>query len=164
MKQYKELGGEYIDNLEEYVETYLRKYPEVKLHIGTDSVKNYKFATAICFEHPSAGVHYIFKRYDIAPIEVVALKMLTEVGYTIEVAEYLEEKLISYKKELGYEEHSKISILHIDVNPDPRWGSHKAYSDVVGWARGAGYRYFTKPYAWAASTAADFLCNKGKFG
>ena len=46
----------------------------------------------------------------------------------------------------------------MDVNPNKRWGSHAAYQEVVGWVQGSGYRYFTKPNAWAASSAADLLC------
>lgn len=160
MKRFKQLGGKYIGNLEIYVENYLREYPGVKLHIGTDSVKNHKFATVICFEHNRAGVHYIFKRFKTEPHNVITVKMLKETEYTIEVAEYLEEKLQGYKEYLGYESHGKISILHFDVNPDKRWGSNRSYNEVVGWAQGSGYRFYTKPNAWAASTAADFLCKR----
>jgi len=46
--------------------------------------------------------------------------------------------------------------IHVDVNPDERYGSNCAYSQAIGYIRGVcGVDPKFKPDAWAASCAAD---------
>ena len=158
MNKFKMLGGKEIDNIGEYVKSYLKLHPEVSIHIGTDSIKNKHFATVICFQFPQRGVHYVFRKFYLDPIDDIRLKILKEAEYTMELAEHLDPFLTSFKKKRMYESDSKIISLHVDVNPNECWGSNKAYREVTGWFIGTGYDVRTKPHAWAASSAADFLC------
>lgn len=156
--RFKLLGGSEINDVGRYVQEYVKKHKDVTIHIGTDSMKNKSFATVICFHFEGKGVHYIFKRFQLEPILDVRLKILKEATYTMELAEYLDPFLKNYKISRQFELDSKAIVLHSDVNPNECWDSNKAYKEITGWFTGSGYEVRTKPYAWAASTAADFLC------
>lgn len=156
--KFKLLGGSEINDIGQYVQRYIKKHPDASIHIGTDSMKNKSFATAICFQFQGKGVHYIYRRFYLEPIVDVRLKILEEAKYTMELAEYLDPFLLNYKKIKKYSFDSKVITLHSDVNPKECWDSNKAYKEITGWFIGSGYDTRTKPYAWAASSAADFLC------
>ena len=67
-KNFKKLGGEFIENLGEYVREYVRNHPGVSVYIGCDSdevnASTLCYVSTICFydELRKDGVHYIFSR------------------------------------------------------------------------------------------------------
>ena len=67
-KNFKKLGGEFIENLGEYVREYVRNHPGVSVYIGCDSdevnASTLCYVSTICFydELRKDGVHYIISR------------------------------------------------------------------------------------------------------
>jgi predicted RNase H-related nuclease YkuK (DUF458 family) len=67
-KKFKKLGGEFIENLGEYVREYVLNHPGVSVYIGCDSdevnASTLCYVSTICFydEFRKDGVHYIFSR------------------------------------------------------------------------------------------------------
>lgn len=67
-RKFKKLGGEFIENLGEYVREYVLNHPGVSVYIGCDSdevnASTLCYVSTICFydELRKDGVHYIFSR------------------------------------------------------------------------------------------------------
>lgn len=71
--KFKRFGGEVIEDLGEYIRSYLKKFPGTSLYIGADSVERGKhilYTTVVAFydEFKRDGVHYIFSK-ELAPNE-----------------------------------------------------------------------------------------------
>jgi len=171
MKNFKLFGGKEIENLGEYLRNYIKLNPRVKVYVGTDSIQNGKFTkyvTAIGLLKPEyigekgdfhygEGVHIVFRRDNIKRIRDVYTRLWHETELTFEVASYVHEELKDvWKQPLNNE---KVPIVHLDLNPDPKWKSHQVHDSSVGYLRGYGFDVHTKNSAWAATCAADFLCH-----
>lgn len=159
-----------VDYLEKvFIEEMSNGY-NLKVYIGTDSQRargGYKFATVVIIGlMESIGLNKdgseIFKGrggikiggtyFDTNQVKGrpgVKERMLKEVGKSIEVAYEISPLLDLYDIPLE---------VHADVNPDVRFDSNKAFSEVVGYIMGMGYDFKVKPDAWASSSAADRLC------
>ena len=159
MKGFKLYGGKKIDNLKEYVEIYLKANPTAVPYIGTDS-KDFTFVTTICFRHPGDGVHIIYRKEKTSRRIDIFSKMMKETDMTMEVVQYLEYELMDLKLERGLGVDDRLFKIHCDVNPNEDAKSNVAHSSVVGMFKGLGYNVDTKPNAWAATCAADFLSHK----
>lgn len=67
-RKFKKLGGEFIENLGEYVREYVLNHPGVSVYIGCDSdevnASTLCYVSTICFydELRKDGVHYVFSR------------------------------------------------------------------------------------------------------
>ena len=67
-RRFKKLGGDFIEDLGEYVREYVRNHPGVSIYIGCDSdevnASTLCYVSTICFydEIRKDGVHYIFSR------------------------------------------------------------------------------------------------------
>jgi hypothetical protein len=150
---------EYLENL---IQEERAKGHIMLVSVGTDSQREgrgYKFATVIlinvredlgggvtkglggkCIERSfKMNVHKMNK-------EGVNERMMTEVSKSIEVAYEIAPLLDKWGIKLE---------IHADINPDPRWESHKALSSAIGYILGMGYDFKIKPEAWAASYAGD---------
>lgn len=71
--KFKKFGGEVIEDLGEYIRTYLRRFPGTSLYIGADSAERGRqilYTTVVAFydEFRRDGVHYIFNK-EFAPNE-----------------------------------------------------------------------------------------------
>jgi predicted RNase H-related nuclease YkuK (DUF458 family) len=122
-------------------------------------------------------------------IRNIAERLWSEIEKVKVVAEYLETALDGHVRrmpetelaELGYEAiQNKLVEVHVDFNPNPhtpiqisRRGrkrrslrrmtvnkSNQLHPTAVGYLVGNGFRVKTKPFAWAASCAADLICRK----
>jgi len=155
-----------IDYLEKLIEIEQEKGNKVKICIGTDSQKKgkaYKFATAIlCEVKEPMGMVYGKMTYigrgakvisgvflDRTPMKIQA-RMLKEVQLSIDVGYNILPLLELY--EIEFE-------IHADVNPDPKAGSNVALEQSVGYIKAMGFTCKIKPFAYAASSGADRLCN-----
>ena len=73
------------------------------------------------------------------------LRMMNEAFRVVEAYQQLEEDLLEFDVE-----------VHLDINPDPMYGSNCAYGAAQGYVTGiTGRDVKTKPEAFAASYAAD---------
>lgn len=71
-RRFKKLGGDFIEDLSEYVLEYVLKNPNVSIYVGCDSdevnASTLCYVSTICFydELKKDGVHYIFSREFVA--------------------------------------------------------------------------------------------------
>jgi len=181
MKGFKLFGGKEIDDLKDYVLNYVTNNDNLRIYVGTDSQKRGStttFATVICFRHYHSGAHIIFKRWNEKTFDMRS-RLIAEVSYSLEIAQFLHDILeeqgkfspVEYVKDEFYEyvkdekgisvkqlKHNNLIDIDIDINPNPKWGSNKAYKQGVGMVVGSNFRCRVKDDAWAASCAADLLC------
>jgi predicted RNase H-related nuclease YkuK (DUF458 family) len=71
--KFKKFGGEVIEDLGQYIRSYLKKYPGTSLYVGGDSVERGRqilYTTVVAFydELKKDGVHYVFNK-EFAPNE-----------------------------------------------------------------------------------------------
>lgn len=50
--------------------------------------------------------------------------------------------------------------IHLDINPNPRYNSHVAIAEALGWVRSLGLTAKVKPEAFAASACADHFVRR----
>jgi len=75
-----------------------------------------------------------------------SVRLLNEVWYAIETAEFLKEAGIPKPK-----------WIDIDLNPDPRFKSNEVFRQAVGLVEGMGYEVRYKTLGPIATYAADHL-------
>jgi len=156
MKGFKLFGGEEIDDLGNYIREYYAQYPEIQIHVGTDSYQNgksTKYATAISFLRPGKGTHVIYRRVSIKRERDMFTRLWNEVEYTREVADFVHESL----NDIYDNRNKKIPVLHLDFNKQPKYKSYIVHDLSVGYLRGFGYDVKSKPDSWCASFCADML-------
>jgi uncharacterized protein len=134
----------FIKDLDDYASS------DGMIFVGTDSqvgATSCIFVTAICLHGRSGerGGRYYFTRLS-EPIKhrTLKLRMLSEVGHTIEIA----NKIIELNSSANIE-------IHIDIGSTAR-SKTRAYVDMLsGWATGSGFSFKIKPDAWASNSVAD---------
>lgn len=172
MEKFKQFGGFLIDDVRQYVKEYIAKHPEVEIYVGSDSMNHRKattFVTVVCFVHPGHGGHIVFRRYNTQRIkarkqdydrakaetentkfwkETLFPRMWREVQDSADIA-------LALKDVVG----NKTITVDLDLNPDEKHQSNVAHDAGVGYIKSLGFKCRTKPEAFAASCAADFLCS-----
>jgi len=155
-----------IDYLEKIIDKEHNKGIKFKICIGSDSQKRgkgYVFATAIIMEMKEYNGKIMNKDtyigrgakvisgifYDKIKVSIKE-RMLREVQMSIDVAYHILDLIELYDIELE---------IHADINPNPNAGSNLAFKDAVGFITGMGFNWKVKPFAYAASSGADKLCN-----
>jgi len=154
MKDFRLFGGEKINDVSKYVGNYIKKFPETKIIVGTDSeqYKNYtNYVTVIGLVKPGKGVHIIYKREKLRKIKDIFSRLWNEVEYTRMVADKLEENI-------NNNSDKKIVTVHIDINNNKKEKSNMVHDSAVGYLKGLGYSVKSKPDSWVATKAADWLC------
>lgn len=189
---FKKVGGEFIEDLGQYLRDYLSKKPGERVYIGCDSVDlttKIQYAVAVCMHNPEygKGVHFVFYKETVPKTKLkygyakeedwhIDGRLWGEITRVEEVASYLEIELegvlprytVGQLKKMGYEPHQiKHVDINIDVNPEKyrkqkgvvkENKSNRQFDASVGFLSSQGYRVITKPDAWAASCAADMVC------
>lgn len=144
--------GRRIENVPQYIRDFrYRKDGEVQLMVGTDSQRrNHKtmISTVIVLYHVGRGGHIIHWTQMLPRIRDLHSKLWKEVEHTAKVVSYLMDNGFS-RDEI---------IVHIDVNPNPRWDSHALYAASKGFFVGMGFadtNIVTKPLSYVAMHVAD---------
>ena len=151
---FKKCNGHKIKDLKEYILNYLLLYPDVLIYIGTDCKRRkqkYNYVTTICFRRPGNGIHIIYERRSFQLKEIKSLfeKLWKEVVITVEILEEITK----------YVDKSKI-VIDLDYTVLEKHDSIIVTDSATGWIKGLGVNVRTKPNAWAASCAADYLVNR----
>jgi uncharacterized protein len=126
---------------------------KVKLCIGTDSQvkgQNIDLVTVIVFRVIGNGGFMFVNKQRMRQHMSLKERMLTEVGASIMVADELREVALVNNIEIE---------IHADINTDPKFPSHQAWSDAQGYSKGMGFTFISKPDAYASSICADRLCH-----
>ena len=121
------------------------------IHIGTDAQKIGKrtdFVTVLVVYNQGRGGRVFFTRQREPKTESLRQKLALETWASIEVAMALAPLLPRGEKQIS---------VHIDANPNPRYKSSDYVKELTGMVMGQGFNHILKPYAWAASHAADHV-------
>lgn len=162
MKNFKILGSDELIDYAVYVRNYVLKHDDVTVFVGTDSSpKSMKFATVIMLYHQGKGAHLIFKEFrptdengKIMVFKDLFSRLFQECLCTYEVTENLNKALEGV---VNRKDGLKRVVADLDINPDPNEDSNVAYAATTGFLKGEGYEVRTKPEAYAASCAADWI-------
>ncbi len=68
------------------------------------------------------------------------------------------ERSLDVARALRDEGGVRVSRIDMDLNSDPRFGSHRLHTTAVGYVRAQGYDAHTKPDLLMATWAANVLC------
>lgn len=148
VKSFKKTNGEYVDVVKHTIDI-LKECPYVDIHIGTDSQNvglNTIYSICIAYRYGTRGVHYIYNRFKLPRIDDKWTKLWKEAEYSIEVAQWLSEKI-------------SVDIqIDLDYNNDKKYFSNKLIQAAKGWANALGYKVNVKPNIQIATRAADYEC------
>lgn len=147
-KIFKTIKGEKVNVVEHTLEI-LRKNPNIKIHIGTDSQNSGVYTTysvVIAYRMGTRGVHYITAIQRYTKIIDMWSRLWKEAELSIETAEWLTQQ-INVRVELD-----------MDYNSDERYKSNNVVAAATGWANSLGYKVNTKPETLIATKAADHNC------
>ena len=148
MRLFKDIHGYRLDPIDHTLKI-LKEYPNVQIHIGSDSQnigKKTKYATAIAFRYGNRGVHYIISKKTEPLLKDMWTRLWKEAEMSIDVAKWL-TSLISVRVEID-----------MDYNSDENFSSNKLISATKGWANSLGYKVNVKPDNQIATKAADYHC------
>jgi len=154
MERWRRLNGQSLGkSLMEAVEETIMRETEMgnrlKVCIGTDSLARAdgaEFATVIVFLREKRGGFMFIRNWELRQNISLKERMLLEVGKSIEVGYELCSLLDKYNVEME---------IHADINTDPLFKSNAALQEAVGYIKGMGFAFKTKPDAFASSSCAD---------
>jgi predicted RNase H-related nuclease YkuK (DUF458 family) len=145
MIKFLKIDGQKIDPLD-YTLNIIKKYPDVKIHVGTDSHSindNTRYITAIAYRFNQSGVHYIYSKSNFPKIIDKWERLWKETELSIEIAQILDNKEINLE-------------IDMDYNSDKKYYSNKLVSVAKGWANSLGFKVNIKPFNQIATSAADY--------
>ncbi len=145
MIKFLKIDGQKIDPLK-YTLNIIKKYPDVKIHVGTDSHSindNTRYITAIAYRFNQSGVHYIYSKSNFPKIIDKWERLWKETELSIEIAQILDNKEINLE-------------IDMDYNSDEKYYSNKLVSVAKGWANSLGFKVNIKPFNQIATSAADY--------
>jgi predicted RNase H-related nuclease YkuK (DUF458 family) len=165
--QHGKLGESLINYLEKLIDVQHELGRKLKICVGTDSQKHgkgFKYATAIIIEmkeptglkiqgkmtYKGIGAMVISGVFTERRKPSIKERMLKEVQMSINVCFHILDLIELYDIDME---------IHADVNPNPMWASNVALTEVEGFCKGMNFTYRVKPFAYAASSGADKLCN-----
>lgn len=150
MRQFMTLHGVEIENLVEYIKDYVSTRENVEILVGSDSqcYRNTKtvYGAVIALYTPGKGAHVLCSRESMPMERNTAVRLMTEVWKSIEIAEYLRENGLPKPK-----------WIDIDLNPDPKYKSNSVLRQAVGLVEGMGYFVRYKSMGAIVTYAANHL-------
>lgn len=148
IKVFKKIDGSVVDVVQHTLDV-LKECPWADVHIGTDSQNHKRHTTyviVIAYRYGTRGVHFIYNKARLPKIRDKWTRLWKETEMTIEVAQWLREKL-------------NVNIqLDLDYNLNPNHFSNGLVAPTNGWAKSLGFKVNYKPDLQIATWAADHLC------
>jgi len=148
---FKRLSDNRAIDLVPYVKQHLADATEnVRIYIGTDS-QNVgdvtKYATVVVLHHGNNGAHVIYSKHSVPRVRDTFTRLWNETELSLEVAEILHDAGLP-----------RADYIDLDYNPDPIYRSNSVLRSALGYVESMGYKARCKPYAHAASSVADAIC------
>jgi hypothetical protein len=155
---FKKIDGEVINDVNNYVNNFIKENPYTDVTIGCDSQehsKYIKYAVVIVMHkmdkygagHGAHVINSTYMDYSKTMKSDIYSKLWVEAELTIQTAQMLNLK--NYTKNIK---------IHLDYNSNEEEYSNVLYSSGMGFVKGMGFEAYGKPYAWAASSVADRNC------
>jgi len=130
---FKTLNSNQQIDIINYISEYLLTHPNVEILIGCDSQNqnliSTTYAIVIGLYKPGKGAHVLYSKWSTNFEKESTVRLLNEVWYSVEVAEYIKNKL-----------NIKATWIDIDLNPDPKYKSNQVLASAVGIVTGMGYK------------------------
>jgi predicted RNase H-related nuclease YkuK (DUF458 family) len=123
--------------------------PDVEVLVGSDSQNRSGltiYTTTVVLRYRQNGAHVLYRREKRERIRDLWTRLWGEVERSLDVARALMEGGVN------------VSRIDMDLNSDPRFGSHRLHTTAVGYVRAQGYEARTKPDMLIATWAANVLC------
>ena len=144
---------EYLENL--IVEERKLEH-QLVVYVGTDAQRkgrghSHKFVSMIALVSEGKGGKLMYSIFTEKRKIGLNEKLLTGVQKSIEVAYLINPLLEKYNIKMQ---------IHVDINSNPKWASHKSMAQALGYIVGMGYDYRFKPNALCASFCADRYAKK----
>jgi len=139
-------------NVVEHTLEQIKKWPNLKMFIGTDAQdygKITRFVTCVCYRYGSRGAHFVYYLEEVKKMDMYQ-RLYDEGTRTIEAAQIISNEIPVV-----------IEALEFDYNTIPKWASNKLVSTMNGWAKGLNYKPVFKNTAsniMIATKAADHVC------
>ena len=148
MKVFKTPKGEIV-NVIQHTLNILKNYPNVTIHVGTDSQTKFAktvYATVIAYRLGNRGVTYITSKQTFPRIDDMWNRLWREAEMSIEIAEWLTQKI-------------NVTVqIDMDYNENKIYKSHMLINATKGWAQSLGYKVNLKPNNQVATKAANYQC------
>ena len=156
------IDGTKIEDVNKYVKDWIEQYPHSEITIGCDSqayARYVKYSVVIVmhvfYESKEANPNRVGHGAHVISATIIDrskglksdlyTKLWAEAMYTVEAAQMLDECTKKIK-------------IHLDYNSKEEAYSNVLYNSGIGFVKGMGYEACGKPYAWASSNVADYLC------
>jgi hypothetical protein len=153
-----------IPETAQYVIDYIKNVDgQAALIVGCDSLpptgKYTILVGVIAIYRLGKGAHIIFRKKRIPRTKAVIDRLWAEVEYAVEIAKYLDKSdVLTSVTNL---ESFQINV-QLDLNADKQFQSNIIHDAALGYVKSLGFDCSTKPFAWAATYAADMIC-RNKF-
>ncbi|MBP6391533.1 MAG: hypothetical protein KA175_08000 [Flavobacteriales bacterium] len=151
MTGFRHMGDGRTVSVLEHVRAQLDLYPDAEILVGSDSHNRGDrtvYTTAVVLRYRRNGAHVLYRRERHRRVQDMWTRLWGEVERSIYVAQWLTR-----------EGQVKVRCIDLDLNSDPKFGSHRLHSTAIGYVRAHGYEARTKPELLMASWAANILCN-----
>jgi len=162
--KFKKFGGEEIPSIFEYVMNKVIDNPSLNVAIGCDSKQlrnKTQYVVTVMLHSPEEhnGAHIVFSRFKIPKIKDRFTRLWKECEYIFEISENMHDSLesIEYKNSSLTNSNYKLVEVHLDLNPNKKYGSNSVYKPAIQWFKSMGYNAVAKPNSHAATSAADML-------
>jgi predicted RNase H-related nuclease YkuK (DUF458 family) len=132
-----------------YINEYMETNTDAEILIGCDSQNSRSktiYAIVVALYRPGKGGHVLYRKWSTERERVRSIRLLQEVWFAIETAEYLKENGVKKPK-----------WIDVDLNPDPRYKSNEVFRQAVGMVEGMGYNVRYKSLGPIATYCADHL-------
>ena len=155
----------YESSQESDVDKFIEDHKECLFFIGTDS-QNYSksgkcvFTSVIIAYRMRKGgaiIRYTDKR-PMIPVEALSARLTVETQRSIEICQFLENKLLDLSEKYEEDYTNNIVGISIDVSSDLKNKSGRYKDMLVGLVMAYGFTALVKPDSWASSTVADRKC------
>lgn len=115
--RFKRFGGEFIEDINEYLCEYISNEPEVTIAIGNDSKQRRRRTiyanTIMLYNHDIRnGAHVVFFRESVPKVFDTFTRLYKEAEYMLELGEYLQERLEPFysRKDLTLDERRRYKL------------------------------------------------------
>lgn len=149
----KDVGDSLVSVLQKDYERLRKEGYDIRLCIGTDSHVQGEwvtFATVVVVIVKGNGGFMYVKKKRLRNCLGLRERMLTEIACSVEAAGEIDDFVRRHNIQLE---------IHADINQNPRYPSHISFHDAQGYILGMGYRFVSKPDAFASSVCADRFCH-----
>ncbi|KUK09399.1 MAG: hypothetical protein XD49_0564 [Caldanaerobacter subterraneus] len=143
-------GKMHIDQMFEDIMDFVEgdRQADYRLMVGTDSQPGNSicFVTAVIIYRVGKGARYYYRKFYNKKSLTLKQRIFMEATYSIEVANYLFEKLVEADKNINIQ-------IHLDVGENGK--TRDIIKEVVNMVLGCGFEAQVKPASCGASKVAD---------